>query len=139
VSENCIDEMAYVILTGKGQVIIRKSIWVLSADDLMNPTKITEMAGLDEHINSKINTPIKSVFPLPAKYLFNSEDDELTKPIDQGLASLELQDTTPAKLNEYIMAQLLLPVGGERVPATVLKRKLDSDDNTIGNGIPTLN
>jgi hypothetical protein len=53
VSENCIDEMASVILTGKGQVIIRKSIWGLYANDLMNPTKIADIAGLDERINLK--------------------------------------------------------------------------------------
>jgi hypothetical protein len=123
VSENCINEMASAILTGKGQIIIRTSIWGLSADDLMNPTKIAEIAGLDKCINSKINTPIESVFTLPPKDLFSSEDDELTEPIDKGLASLEPQDTTPAKLDEYLTEQLLLPVGGERVPATVLKRK----------------
>jgi hypothetical protein len=121
VSENCIDEMASVILTGKGQVIIRKSIWGLSANDL-----------IDECINSKINTSIASVISMPPKYLFNSEDDELIEPLDEGLASLGLQDTTPAELDEYLMAQLLIPVGGERVPAKVLKQKLDLDDNLIG-------
>jgi hypothetical protein len=97
----------------------------------MNPTKKAEIAGLDECTNLKINTPIESVWPLPPKDLFNYEDDELTEPIDKGLVSLELQDATPAKLDEYLTAQLLLPVGGERVPVTVLKQKLDSDDNPI--------
>jgi SOS response regulatory protein OraA/RecX len=64
--------------------------------------------------------PIESVFPLPPKDLFNSENDKLTERIDEGLAILEQKDTTPAELEEYLMAKLLLPVGGERVPATVL-------------------
>jgi hypothetical protein len=54
-----------------------------------------------------MNTPIESVFPFPPKDLFNSEDDELTEPIDEGLASLELQDTIPSELDEYLMAQLV--------------------------------
>jgi hypothetical protein len=87
---------------------------------------------LDAGINSKVNTPMETVFPLPPKDFFNSEDAELTEPIDEGKASLELQDPAPAKLDEYLSAQHLLPVGGERVPAMVLKRKLDSDDNPIG-------
>jgi hypothetical protein len=73
----------------------------------------------------KINTSIDSALPLPPKDLFNSEDDELIEPIDKDLASLELQDTTPAELDKYLSAKLLLPVGGERVPAMVLKRILD--------------
>jgi hypothetical protein len=132
VSDNCINEMASVILTEKGQVILWKSIWGLSDDDLLNPVKKAAIAVMDERINSKINTSIDSVLPLPPKDLFNSEDDELIKPIEEGLASLELQDTTPAELDEYLSAKLLLPVGGERVPATVLKRRLDLDDKPIG-------
>jgi hypothetical protein len=80
---------------------------------------------IDECINSKINTSIESILPLPPKDLFNSENDELIEPIDEDLSSLELQDTTPAKLD-------LLPVGGERVPAKVLKRRLDLDNKPIG-------
>jgi hypothetical protein len=53
VSENCIDEMASVILTKNGQVIIRKSIWGLSDDDLLNPVKKAAIAVMDELINSK--------------------------------------------------------------------------------------
>jgi hypothetical protein len=65
--ENCIDELASLILTGKGHIIIRKSIWGLSANDLINPTKIAEIAGLDKRIISKIDTPIS--FPFAAKGL----------------------------------------------------------------------
>jgi hypothetical protein len=57
-----------------------------------------EIVALDERINAKLNKPIESAFPLLPKYLFNSEDDELTKPIDKGLASLEIEDTSPAEL-----------------------------------------
>jgi hypothetical protein len=49
VSENCVDEMAYVILTDKGKVFIRKSVWGLSDDDLSNPAikaKISELEKL---------------------------------------------------------------------------------------------
>jgi hypothetical protein len=67
ISENCIDEMASVIVTEKGLVIIRKSIWGLSDDDLSNWVKITVIALMYEHINSKINTSIESVLPLPPK------------------------------------------------------------------------
>jgi hypothetical protein len=45
VSENFIIELASVILTGKGQAIIRKSIWGLSADDIAK-----EIVALDKRI-----------------------------------------------------------------------------------------
>jgi hypothetical protein len=97
-------------------VIIRKSIWGLSDDDLLTPVKKAAIAVMDERISSKINTSIESVLLLPPKVIFNSEDDELIEPIDKKLVSLELQDTGPAKLDEYLSAKLLLSVGGARVP-----------------------
>jgi hypothetical protein len=56
----------------------------------------------------------------------------LTEPIDKGLTSLELEDTTHAELDKYLMEQIFLPVGEERVPVTVLKQKLDLYDKNIG-------
>jgi hypothetical protein len=47
VSENCVDEMVYVILTHKGKVVICKSVWVLSDDDLSNPAIKAKIADLD--------------------------------------------------------------------------------------------
>jgi hypothetical protein len=92
---------------------------------------------MDEHIKSKINTPIESV---PPKDRFNCEDDELIEPIDEDFASLELQDTTPAELDKYLLAKLLLPVGGERVPSMVLTWRLDWDHkNQLVKETPTQN
>jgi hypothetical protein len=63
VSENCVDEMAYVILTKKGKVVIRKSVWGLSDDDLSNPEIKAKIAELDkaiiESINAYLNAPTK--------------------------------------------------------------------------------
>jgi hypothetical protein len=126
------DELDFMIFTGKGLVTNRKSIWDLSADDRANPTMKAEIVALDKRINAKLTTPIESVFPLPSKDLLNSEDDELTEPIDKGLTSLELEDTTHAELDKYLMEQIFLPVGEERVPVTVLKQKLDLYDKNIG-------
>jgi hypothetical protein len=56
VSENCIDERASAILTTKGHVIIRKSKWGLSEDDLSNPVKKAAIAMMDECLNLRINT-----------------------------------------------------------------------------------
>jgi hypothetical protein len=42
-SENGIDEMAYVILMRKGKVVIRKSVWGLSDDDLSNPAIMAKL------------------------------------------------------------------------------------------------
>jgi hypothetical protein len=69
------DEIDFMIFTGKGLVTNRKSIWDLSADDRANPTMKAEIVALDERFNAKLTTPIESVFPLPSKDLLNSEDD----------------------------------------------------------------
>jgi hypothetical protein len=82
VSESCIDEMAYVILTHKGKVVICKSVWGLSDDDLSNPAIKAKIPELNTAITKLIDIPLGSVMPLPIEDVFNSEDDALTAPVD---------------------------------------------------------
>jgi hypothetical protein len=70
-----VDEMAYVILTKKGKVVICKSIWVLSDDDLSNPAIKAKIAELDKAIIESVDVPLGSVMPLPVEDVLYSDDD----------------------------------------------------------------
>ena len=50
--------MAFYILTGTGKVIVRKSIWGLSVEEMKTREVILQMTGLDLAISSKIGDAI---------------------------------------------------------------------------------
>jgi hypothetical protein len=112
VSENCVDEITYVILTKKGKVVIRKSVWGLSDDDLSNPAIMAKIAELDKAIIESVDIPLGSIMPLPVEDVLYSDDDELTTPVNDDLASFEYHDVTPEELDEYLNTELLMPTGG---------------------------
>jgi hypothetical protein len=70
--------------------------------------------------------------PLSVEDVLYSDDDELTAPVNDDLASLEYHDVTPEELDKYLNTELLMPTGGEFVQAKVIKSKCDADDNPMG-------
>jgi hypothetical protein len=70
--------------------------------------------------------------PLPVKDVLYSDDDKLTAPVNDDLASLEYHVATPEELDEYLNTELLMPTGGEFIQAKEIERKLDADDNPMG-------
>jgi hypothetical protein len=70
--------------------------------------------------------------PLPVKDVLYSDDDELTAPFNDDLASLEYHDVTPEELDKYLNTELLMPTGEEFVQVKVIKRKREVYDNTMG-------
>jgi hypothetical protein len=132
VSENCVDEMAYVIVTHKGKVVIRKSLRGLSDDNLSNPAIKAELAELDSAIVKTGNILLGSGMPLLVEDVLYSDDYELAAHVNDDLASLEYHDVTPEELDEYLNTELLMSTGEEFVQAKVIKRKHDADDNPMG-------
>jgi hypothetical protein len=95
VSENCVDEMANINLAHKGKNVIRKSVWGLSDDDLSNPAIKAKIAELNTAIMKSVDIPLGSVMLLPVEDVLYSDEDELTVPVNDDLASLEYHDVTP--------------------------------------------
>jgi hypothetical protein len=124
--------MAYVVLSDKGKILIRKSVWGLSDDDLSNPVILATITALDESIKKLVDNKEYHDLPLPADDLFNTSDDVSALSLDPDLTSLEYHDVTPEELDEYLTAELLLPQGGELVRARVVKRKRDGDGIPVG-------
>jgi hypothetical protein len=115
--------MAYVFLAHKGKVVIRKSVWGLSDDNLSNPAIKAKLAELNSAIMESVDIDVDVLY---------SDDDELTAPVNDDLASLEYHDVTPEGLDEYLNTEFLMPTGGEFVQAKVIQRKRDVHDNPMG-------
>ena len=132
IAESCTDDMAFSILTKSGNVIIRKSIWGLTNEELRDPTITRRLKELDDSINHRIgDDTVDTAPPDPDDVLHPGEDEGLELPPNQG-GSLELHDVTPEELDEYLSKELLIPRGGDMVRARVLKRTRDGDGIPIG-------
>jgi Reverse transcriptase (RNA-dependent DNA polymerase) len=139
--EPCLDELAFYVLTETGRVVIRKSLWALSPDDLANPQVQADLAELDKKVKSKIgdnvpdsdlDTEFRDMFPEAPDDMF--DDDPTLMPYHESPDedSEEPEEYTPEAYDEYIAASILLPQGGELQKATVVNRKHDRDGLPIG-------
>jgi Reverse transcriptase (RNA-dependent DNA polymerase) len=131
VAEECTDEMAFTILAGKGKVIVRKSVWAISDDEMAQPSIKEKLAKFDESIKLAYdhNWPVSS--DVDGSDILNSSEDKTESPAAAEDSSLELHNYTHEEMDEYLHKELELPRGGELAKARVLKRSRD------GDGIPT--
>jgi hypothetical protein len=123
VAEQCTDQLAYLVITNKSQILVRKSVWAVSDAELKQAYVKSMLEKLDTSINKDNNTDENDIL-YPAREP-NVEPNEKEGP------AIEMHGTTPEELDEYLTKEVLLPRGGELVTARVLKRTRD------GDGIPT--
>ncbi len=118
--------MTYWVLTHKGTVVARSSVTPVTPDDLLDETlehqKSTFMLGCvspdDVGASASSTTPIE-VFP-------DVVDD------DPVHTTHEADDFTPEAYDEYLRAQVILPVGGELKRGEVIRRKRDHEGCPLG-------
>ena len=102
------DLMAFCILTKTGKVVVWKSVWALSQDDLANPDVKLRLVDLDEGISSKIGYGLKaddinpelmdSTLDVPDD-LFDDEDESY---LETGDPDADIpEDFTPECYDEY--------------------------------------
>ena len=147
IAEVSIDVMASYILTETGTVVVRKSIWALSKDELQTDEAQQATKELDEKIKLKIGNSIPTereegsstkegdqFNPPPPEDLWNDLDDadDVVDPFDPGSAKQDADESTPEACDEYLTAEVLLPHGGEFLKAIVKGRKRDRDGAPIG-------
>jgi hypothetical protein len=127
--------MAFYILTASGKVIVRKSIWALSMEEMQSPEVQAITAGLDLTISNKIgdtisdaiiNPELKSNFPAPPDEIFD-DDESLDEPEDPAGTRVEVDNFTPKAYDEYLLAKILLPHEGEFQTGRVQARVTGQD------------
>jgi hypothetical protein len=132
IAESCVDEMAYYVLTHKGNVVTRKSVWGLTADELRDPVIGKNIASFDISVRILLEPkPVKTDDLPPNDVLHPGDDETLQVTVDDN-GHPEFHSVTPEELDEYIHTQLILPRGGDMVSARVLKRARDGDNVPIG-------
>jgi len=118
--------MTYWILTRKGTVIARSSIAPLSDVDLRSQVVQEKMNAFIEtcstSLSNSTNTNFKPIDIFP----------EIIDGDEVNYSTPEADDFTPDGFDEYLSAQVILPVGGELRRGQVTRRLRDANGNPLG-------
>jgi hypothetical protein len=122
VAEVSIDVMASYILTDKGTVVVRKSIWGLSKLEVETDEVKETAKELDEQITRKLGNslpverdskddPADPYRPPPPEDLWDDLDDveEVVDPFDPESTKPDADESTPEACDECLTAEVLLP------------------------------
>jgi hypothetical protein len=123
--------MAYTILASNGKILVRKSVWAISDNEMAQPYIKELLATFDESISIAYSSPWPTNLGAEDKDILNSSEDETVEPADSEVPGFELYDYTPEEMDEYMLKEFRLSRAGEMVTARVMKRTRD------GNGILT--
>lgn len=117
--------MTYWILTHKGTVVARSSIIPLSLDDALDENlKHQKEAFMVEHSQGERNS--SGLQDESIKVFPDLVDD------DPAYTTPEADDYSPEAYDEYLNAQVILPVGGELRRGQVLRQKRDHEGRPLG-------
>jgi hypothetical protein len=94
VAEQCTDTMAYVILTGKGTTLVRKSVWAIPDTDLAHDAIKEKLNLFDARINAVYAVDWPSKTDTDFLDILNSSDDETTPPADSEDCGIKCHDYT---------------------------------------------
>jgi hypothetical protein len=129
--------MAFNILKPNGEVIVRKDVWAIPTNQMLDDSMKEHLADFDARIRSKIGDHLEEIDPALADqepipdFLF--EDEVLDEPEEPEAAAEEAnQQSTPEAYDQWLTAKVLLERGGPPESATVIGRKRDHDGVPIG-------
>ena len=146
IEESCVDIMAHRILNVNGEVVVRKSVWALSPDDLALPAiqeKITDVKETamrkcgdqlsDDQIPNGRNMRIME----PPEGLFE-EEDLLDEPEQPELCARDIEDIEEeyGSFDQYLLASVSIPRRGLMARAEVKSRRMDNNGNRVGLSNP---
>ena len=143
IASNCTDDMAYIVLPKSGIPITRKDVWGLSEDELKTPAIAARLVEYDRAIKERLGDDVEiplpkegdafdEYFPPVPSELFEGDNDEGLEPFDPDEQKMDADEYTPAELDEYLTAEVLLPYGGEKVRAIVKHRVVDNQGLPVG-------
>ena len=120
VAENSTDELAYVILPKSGIPLTRKSVWAIPPETLKTNSVVADVLELDTAINGKLASKDKGAvragieeyeyFPEAPSDIFDGDESDPIEFTDHSDLK-DADDYTPAEMDEFLSAELLLPHG----------------------------
>jgi hypothetical protein len=109
--------MAYTILASKGKILVRKSVWAISDNEMEQPHIKEMLAKFDESISKTYSSPWPTDLGADDKDILDPSEVETAEPAESEVPGFELHDYTPEEMDEFMLKELRLPRAGEMVIA----------------------
>ncbi|GAX09610.1 hypothetical protein FisN_38Lu038 [Fistulifera solaris] len=124
--------MCYFVLTQKGVVLSRSSVQPFNLQEQLSNEVRLRMEKFDTEINGRLDDKNYISNDITTGILYLEDDD----PIVEGEEESPIREADDVwdinAYDQYINAEILLPVGDGRIAGTVIERKRDSDGKPIG-------
>jgi hypothetical protein len=121
--------MTYWILTVKGTVNARSSVIALQDNEMRDPTIVSKLQqftnGLFER--KSLSRDLEEPFVDVNNSLNNIDSEE-----EELYTTPEMDEFTPESFDEYLSAQVILPVGEKYLRGEVIRRCRDRNGNPVG-------
>ena len=121
--------MTYWILTAKGTVIARSSVIALHDYELRDPTVVSKLQQFTDGLfeRKRLSRDLEEPFVDVDNSLNNIDSEE-----EELYTTPEMDEFTPESFDEYLSAQVILPVGEKYLRGEVIRRRRDRNGNPIG-------
>jgi hypothetical protein len=89
--------MYYLILAWKGQILIRKSVWAITPEELIQPPVQKRLKKLDASTQNTYGDHVSISPDFELEDLLNSSEEELTVPTEPEGLGTQYHDFNPEK------------------------------------------
>ena len=126
--------MTAKVLKENGQYVYTSSYRALHEDELTDPTKIKEREEFDRAIRTKLGAPVSSedelnsIDPEAVTPQFSLYEDDIQKPENVP----DIDNVTPEDFDNYVGAEVNLPIGGTLRQGKVKRRARGVDGELHG-------
>jgi hypothetical protein len=125
--------MCYYVLVQNGEVISRSSVQHMTLIEMQKDDMKLRMEAYDKEVGGRLRDEgfhcrheYENAF-----FIEDEEDDEVADP-EEPTDVNEADEFTPEGYDEYIGAQLMIPLADGRMQGTITKCAKDNDGNPIG-------
>ena len=129
--------MSSKILTRKGKIVHRTSVWPLSVEKSHDPSFTAQRDQFDTDLKEALGNRFEGLDPEEGDDPAEEGNDT---PFFEAYEDDEQEDTRVPEADDYkvdaydklISAKVMLPLGDSKRPGQVIRRKRDADGNPIG-------
>ena len=127
------DGSCHWLLTAKVKPIVRMTVFQIPDDEKKTEARIAEMKAFDARIAEKIGDDYQDGTEESVEYeIFDSDLEEDSVIIANETEAIPDSEYTPEEYDEYITAEVMIPIGDERVKGVVKRRTKDDDGLPVG-------
>ena len=117
--------------------MVRSTVWNIPREDRSTDARAAEMARFNEEVASKIGDDFQDGTEASVQYeIFDEEFDEDMAIVSNEEEAIPDAEFTPEEYDEYLTAEVMIPIGDGKMKGVVKRRVKDDDGLPVGKRHP---